>query len=126
MSIRCPSISKAEWEVMEADWGAEPATAAQVVERLAGLHEWKHQTIRTMLSRLVNKGALAYTMAGKVYWYRSAFRRDEFVLRESRQFVKTILRDLAGPALVRLVDDARLTKGDIDELKEILNKKKPQ
>src|SRR5262245_46910001 len=53
-------ISDAEWEVMEAIWGRGGATAADVIEAVAGRRDWNHSTIRTMLARLVAKGALRH------------------------------------------------------------------
>ena len=52
-------ISDAEWDVMEAIWGRGGATAAEVIGALADRRDWNHSTIRTMLARLVEKGACA-------------------------------------------------------------------
>ena len=56
-----PAISDAEWDVMQVAWAAapQPVTASEVVEKLAGRKGWNPKTVRTLLNRLMNKGALA-------------------------------------------------------------------
>jgi len=68
-------ISPAEWDVMAIVWDAGSTTAADVIARLSDSHDWSHRTIRTLLARLVEKGALKYTVDGKAYIYRPAGTR---------------------------------------------------
>ena len=60
-----PQISDAEWEVMKAVWDAQPVPASDVVDRLAAERGWAPRTVKTMLNRLVAKGALGYEVDGK-------------------------------------------------------------
>src|SRR5690349_21414521 len=53
-----PQISDAEWEVMKAVWEAAPLTAGEVVERVEAEQKWKPRTVKTLLNRLVKKGAV--------------------------------------------------------------------
>ncbi|NJK91065.1 MAG: BlaI/MecI/CopY family transcriptional regulator [Blastochloris sp.] len=121
-----PRISKAEWEVMEAVWRRHPATALEIVQDLSCSCDWKEQTIRTMLSRLVRKGALHYETEGRRFLYRPLWEREEMVKNESRTFLQRVMRGVAAPVLVQLVEEAQLTRDDIEELRTLLNKKQPQ
>jgi len=52
-------ITQAEWEVIQILWSAkEPLSAAAVIDILEDVTNWKPKTIRTFLSRLVQKGAV--------------------------------------------------------------------
>jgi BlaI family penicillinase repressor len=118
-----PGISDAEWEVMNVVWDQSRATAAEVVEALAGCSDWHPRTIKTMLNRLVKKGALLFEAQGKRYLYRPAVRREQCVRCESRSFVDRVFRGAVGPMLVHFVSQADLTPEQIRELKALLTRK---
>ncbi len=116
-------ISDAEWKVMEVLWRRHPLPALEVVQELAASTDWKDQTIRTMLGRLVRKKVLTYRIDGKTYLYRPLVTREQCVRGESRSFLDRVLRGAAQPLLVQLVQEAELTPQQIAELKRILQQK---
>ena len=78
-----PNISSAEWEVMTVVWSKPPAAASDIVEQLEARRGWRSRTIRTLLDRLVKKGALRFELEGKRYLVLAA--RDDGVLRAQRE-----------------------------------------
>jgi BlaI family transcriptional regulator, penicillinase repressor len=120
---RTPKISDAEWAVMEEIWRQYPITALEVVQKLGPSRQWQDQTIRTMLRRLIDKGALKYKAEGKVFYYEPAVSREQCVRVESRSFVERVFGGAAKPLLVQMVQDADLSREDIAELKRLLSKK---
>ncbi len=122
---KAPAISEAEWDVMQVAWAAapQPVTANEVVERLAGRKGWNPKTVRTLLNRLMNKGALAVEAQGKRYLYRPAVTREECVRQESRSFLSRVFGGAAGPMLVHFVNETPLTAEEIAQLKKLLARK---
>jgi BlaI family penicillinase repressor len=118
-----PRISDAEWAVMEEIWRQHPVTALEVVQKLAPTRQWQDQTIRTMLRRLIDKGALKYKAEGKAYYYEPAVSREQCVRVESRSFLERVFGGAAKPLLVQMVQDADLSREDIADLKRLLAKK---
>ncbi len=108
---------------METLWARHPLTAREVISKLQGEHAWKGQTIRTMLGRLVGKGALDFRSEGRAYQYSPAVRREDCVRREGRSFMRRVLRSAAAPVLVQMVKETKLSREDIAELKRILTEK---
>ena len=53
-----PDISESEWVVMEALWQGAPQTASEITKSLRPTTNWAENTVRTLLTRLVEKGAL--------------------------------------------------------------------
>src|SRR5687767_14062735 len=102
-------ISDAEWDVMEAVWNRGQSTAADVIESLAGARGWNHRTIRTLLARLVEKGALAYEVEGHRYLYRPAVTRQRCVRQQSRSFLEKVFAGDVGSLLVHFVQEADMT-----------------
>jgi BlaI family transcriptional regulator, penicillinase repressor len=122
MSIT-PRISDAEWAVMEVLWQQHPVTALDVVQKLGPTRQWQNQTIRTMLRRLIDKGAVSYRAEGKVYYYQPVVSREQCVRVESRSFLERVFGGAAKPLLVQMVQDSDLSREDIAELQRLLAKK---
>ena len=116
-------ISQAEWEVMNVVWGKAPVPASAVVEQLAEKNDWHPRTIRTLLARLVNKGALRSAFAGKRYLYEPKVTMEECVHHESRSFVERVFGGAPASMLINLVKHTELTPAEINELKRVLSEK---
>jgi BlaI family penicillinase repressor len=123
MPSATPKISEAEWVVMEVVWRKNPVTALEVVQQLADRTEWQDQTIRTMLRRLIQKKALMYRAEGKIFYYSPAISREQCVRGESQSFLERVFGGAAHPLLVQLVQQTKLSPGEIAELKRILHAK---
>lgn len=114
-----PQISGAEWEVMTVLWEAAPLTGAEVAERIGG----HPKTVKTLLGRLVKKRAIRYTEEGNRYLYRPVFPRERYVAEESRSFLQRVFGGEATPALVHFVENVELSDEDIQELRELLERR---
>ena len=119
---RPPQISDAEWEVMNVLWEASPRTASEVVEALADRMKWHPKTVKTLLGRLVRKGALRYREEGNRYLYTPAFARARYVAAESRSFVDRVFAGQATPALLHIVQNMDLSDEDLAELRSLLER----
>jgi BlaI family transcriptional regulator, penicillinase repressor len=116
-------ISDAEWDVMTPIWATGPCTASDVIKALRDSHDWNHSTIRTLLARLVEKGALNYDVDGTKYIYRAAVSRNQCIRAEGRSFLAKAFRGDVTALLAHFVDDASLSREQIDELRRLLEKK---
>jgi len=115
-----PSISDAEWQVMEALWLRSPLTAAEVISALSEETTWKPNTVRTLLARLVQKGALKTEEDGNRYLYRPVFAREEFVSNESETFLERVFKGSAEPLLLHFAEKSRLSKEQVAKLRKLL------
>ena len=124
MAKRIPSISDAEWQVMEVVWAQpEPVAANDIVARLESSTDWKDKTIKTMLNRLVKKGALGYEAEGKRYLYKPKVARDECVRVQTRSFLSRVFGGATGAALMHFVEEHDLTPAEIEQLRRVLARK---
>ena len=116
-------ITEAEWEVMAVVWERAPAAASTVFEALERRKQWTLATVRTLLRRLVNKGALQQESEGKRYIYTPLISMAECARQESESFLDRVLGRAPSEAILHLVKRADLSKEDIQELRRILNNK---
>ena len=116
-------ITEGEWEVMAVVWDRAPAAASTVFDALARRKQWTLATVRTLLRRLVNKGALRQESEGKRFLYTPLISMAECARRESESFLDRLLGRAPSEAILHLVKRADLSKEDIEELRRILNNK---
>ena len=121
---RALQISDSEWDVMEPIWAAGACTAADVIRELRATHEWNHSTIRTLLARLVEKGALAYDVAGSRYIYRAVVSRQRCVRQEGRSLLEKAFGGDVTALLAHFVAEASLDPDQIEQLRQLLAQKK--
>jgi BlaI family penicillinase repressor len=126
MMARGLQISDAEWDVMEPIWAVGACTAADVISELRATHDWNHSTIRTLLARLVEKGALAYDVDGSRYIYRAAVSRERCVRQEGRSLLKKAFGGDVAALLAHFVAEASLDREQVEQLRQLLaQKRKP-
>lgn len=117
-------ISDAEHVVMEVLWQESPLGAAEVAERIDPARGWNIRTVKTMLSRLLAKGALVHEEDGRRYLYRPAVDRDDFVARESRRLLDRMFGGRVTPLVAHLAESRSLTDKDIEEIEALLRELK--
>ena len=120
---KTPAITRAEWDVMDVIWQRSPIAASDVVDALVGRRAWNPRTVKTLLTRLVAKNALAFSVDGNRYLYRPKVKRDDCVERESQSFLSRIFAGRAGEMLCRFVDEVELTPDEIAQLRKRLDRK---
>ena len=120
-----PAISEAEHQVMKIIWKKNPVMASEIINALTEKTDWKPKTIKTLINRLLNKGAIDYEKSGREYNYYPTIEEADFVKTESRIFLKRIFEGATKPMLVSMVENEDLTLEDVDELRKyILEKNK--
>jgi BlaI family penicillinase repressor len=105
--------------------GSDPGpglTAGEVVDAVAAGQSWAPRTIKTLLNRLVQKGAVEVKVEGRRYLYRARVARDAVVRRESRSFLSRVFGGAVAPAVVHLLEHSDLTPQEIDHLRQILER----
>ncbi|MFS0727996.1 BlaI/MecI/CopY family transcriptional regulator [Paenibacillus sp. 1P07SE] len=119
-----PRISEAEWEVMKVLWTHAPATAKEVIDRLEDQTAWSPKTIRTLLSRLVQKEVLTYRQEGKTYLYSPLLSEEQCRRAEGKSFLRKVYGGALAPMLTHFLAEQKLSRQEIDELKSLLDEKR--
>jgi BlaI family transcriptional regulator, penicillinase repressor len=117
-------ISEAEHAVMEALWQRAPQTASEVCEQVCEERGWSLATVKTLLSRLVTKQAVATEPDGKRFLYTPRIAREAYVGTESRRLVDRLFGGRAAPLFAHLAEAQALTDDDIAEIEALLRELK--
>ena len=124
MKRQLPRIADSEWRVMQVLWEHGPQTANDVVNALSGQVKWKSRTIKTLISRLVKKGAVKVTEEGYRYRYSAAVDESTCIRSETKSFVRRVYQGTMKPALAAFLEDADLSDQEIDALQKVLDQKR--
>lgn len=124
---KLPRITESEWAIMKELWSEAPLTAAQLVERVQKEIDLAVTTVKTLLRRLIAKGAVKYSIDennAKLYYYFPLVTENECVIDKGKRFLSVYCNDNIEKMLTTFVDSTELTDDEIDKLKEILDGKK--
>lgn len=113
-------ISEAESAVMDVLWARSPLGADEVAAALADRRDWQDATIKTLLNRLLNKGAIRAEKDGRRYLYSPKVRREDWVLAESRGLLERLFDGRVAPLVAHFSAHRKLSKKDVAELRKLL------
>lgn len=117
-------LSEAEAEVMDEIWRlGEEFTAAQLIENLSEVKEWKQTTVFTFLSRLTGKGYLKTKKGGKINIYEPLISKTAYKSLMARDFLCEMHGGSIRNFIAALYESHDLTAEEINDLKEWFDKK---
>ncbi|MBN1560206.1 BlaI/MecI/CopY family transcriptional regulator [candidate division KSB1 bacterium] len=105
-------------------WEKSPRTANEIVDALAGNVDWNAQTIRTLINRLVQKGAITFEKDGRAYLYHAKVKESDVQHAETRSFVSRVFNGAMKPMIAAFLQETELSESEIDELERLLKEKK--
>jgi len=116
-----PRISETEWEIMRIVWKRQPVTSADVIVELQKADpSWRAVTAKTLLNRLVRKGALGFESLGRIYHYSAKVAESECVAAATRSFLDRVLGGSLTGMMAHYVEHRKLSRAQMNELRRIL------
>jgi len=116
-----PSISPAEWTIMQALWRGGPLSATEVYEEVSKQCAWHPKTVRTLLGRLIRKGAVRREKRGGVYRFAASVAEETCIREEGRSFLERCFGGRLHPMLAYFLEHEDLSAEDIEALRAKLD-----
>src|SRR5690606_26186296 len=113
-------ISDSEAVVMDVLWREQPLSAEDGVERLASRTDCAEPTTKTLLNRLLKKGAVRAARDGRRYLYSPVLQREAWVARESESVLDRLFGGRVAPLVAHFSERGRLSPDDIAELRRLV------
>lgn len=114
-------ISEAESRVMQVLWDQAPLSADDIVETLSPHVDWHEKTVKTLLNRLLRKGAISATRDGRRYLYSPLLEREDWQAQESRSLLDRAFDGRLAPMLSHFSRHEKLSDKDIRELRKLVD-----
>lgn len=116
-------ITESELEVMKVLWKMKKCNSLEIIDRLENTTNWNKNTIRTLITRLIEKEAIEIIdQVGKTYIYVPKISQEEYQKNESDNFVQRIFNGSLNGMLLNFVKQDKLKKEDLQELIEFIDK----
>ncbi len=113
-------VTNSEWYLMDCLWQESPLSLMQLVSLLKEQMGWSKSTCATMVRRMTEKNLVGYEERGKTKFFFPKVRKEDVVVRETRDFLQRIYDGSVGMMMSALVRQNDLSREDIRELQEIL------
>ena len=120
MAKKTARITEAEMQLLQLLWEDSPLGAAEIAERVQPERGWSITTVKTLLSRLVAKGAIAAEPHGRRYLYKPAVERDAVAADQARGLVDRLFGGRVSPLVAQLAEQKQLSDEDIAELEALV------
>jgi predicted transcriptional regulator len=115
-------ITSAESLIMDVLWRAEGPLAAEEVRAQLDEAEWSEGTVRTFLTRLVKKKAVAAKKDGRRFLYSPLIERQDYAHAESRNLLDRLFDGKIGPFVAQFSERQDLSKEEIAELRRLIER----
>lgn len=116
-----PAITEAESRVMEILWQRAPQGSEDLATQLHAATGWHENTVRTLLNRLVRKGAVTAERDGRRFLYSPLLTRDAWQTAESRSLLDRVFGGRVAPLLVHFSRTEKLGAKDVAELRKLVD-----
>ncbi|MBG9982832.1 CopY/TcrY family copper transport repressor [Aerococcaceae bacterium DSM 111020] len=117
------AISEAEWEVMRVVWSQGSITNRQLIDTLILSKDWKEGTIKTLLTRLTQKGYIKKDISQSPYLYTATIKQQDANIHKMHQSLAHVCNKKHGTLLFEIIKDIDLSKNDISALQDLLRNK---
>ena len=118
-------VSEAELQLLAALWDSAPQSATDLAENVGVANGWTLATVKTLIARLVQKGAVAAAAEGRRFLYTPLLARDAVMAQESERLIDRLLGGRVSPLVAHLAAREALSDDDIAEVEDIIRRLKP-
>jgi len=116
------TLPNSELELMMILWNADrPMTRTEIEERLPEKRRLSKTTVLSFLSRLEKKGFVQVEKEGRSNCYVPIVKEQDYLQQESGSILKRLYGSSVKKFVAALYDGDRLSKEQIEELKDYLD-----
>ena len=112
-------VSDAEYEIMQIIWNKREITSNEIIRELRS-DKWKNNTIRTLISRLLQKKAIGIVKKeGRTYYYVPLYDEKKYKAFITKEYVKLMFNGSFVDFVMCCLENSN---ENIDDIKEIIQK----
>lgn len=119
-----PALSPAQQEIMELVWDRGELSAFEVREALADDRTVARETVRTMLTRMEEKGWLKHRVVGRTYFYSAAIPREANLGQSVVELIDNLCGGSAEKLMTALLDHRGLSDEEAKRIQSMIESSK--
>jgi BlaI family transcriptional regulator, penicillinase repressor len=115
------SISDAEVEVLQQLWKESPLAAQDIIDRLESTNSAHPKTVKTLINRLLNKGAIKFKEENRKYSYYPVVKKKDFYGVKTESFLNKFFAGELSPLVSFFSNHKKLSAKEIAEIRKLLD-----
>jgi BlaI family penicillinase repressor len=116
MTHRC-SVTDAELEIIKVLWKTGPLTSTAIFAALPKVEERNVGTLKTLLTRLVNKGAVKYEEINqRQYLYTAVITEEEYIKVNRKRMIDLVFDGNPLKLLMNFVKEEKIGRDELEDL----------
>lgn len=124
-------LSEAEWYIMNVLWEnqkleKDALELKQITKELKEQTGWSSGTVRTMLLRLIDKGAVSVDQTTGVYKYSTLIDKKRCVQEEASSFLERIYQGSISQFVACFAKEGKISKEEREEILQLINQMKEE
>lgn len=117
---RDAKLSDAELELMAVLWARAPLAASEIIAAAPEKRDWSATTVKTMLARLVEKGALKAEPDGRRFLYSPLVEQGAVAADQAGRLLDRLFGGRLSPLVAQLAARRDLSDDDVAELEKLV------
>lgn len=117
-------ISDAELPIMEALWDQSPASSEELFSLIGEAQGWQYPTLRTLVNRLLTKGAIEAVKEGRRNVYKPIWSREDWVSQQSSHLLDRLFGGRLSALVSHFAQQQPLTAEDRKALSKLIGEKR--
>lgn len=101
-------------------WQRAPRAADEIAAALGPQQGWQLATVKTLLNRLLKKGAVTAERDGRRFLYAPAIPEDAWVADAGLSLIDRLFGGRLAPLVAQFASERKLTDDDLAALKALL------
>ncbi len=115
-------ITSAESLIMDALWDEGPMGSEDLVAHVLARQPWGAATVKTLINRLLKKGAVESRRANARLTYHPLIARSDYVEAESQGLLDRLFGGQLTPMVTHFAERQKLNNEDIAKLRALIDR----
>src|SRR4051794_17257119 len=114
------NITSAESHIMETLWRRGLLTTDEITAEVSGPQGWGEATVKTLIYRLLKKGAVVSVRKDGRHGYEALIERADYVQAESQGLLDRLFEGKLAPLVAHFAEHRKLKPEEIKRLHKLL------
>ena len=113
-------VTPAESRIMEVLWDRAPRTVEEIVDAVAEPQRWGVATVRTLIHRLMKRGAVRSDRIDGRTRYTPVLARSDYLHAESQGLLDRLFDGRLSPLVAHFAERRSLSTAEVEALKALI------
>ena len=116
-------LGRVQLLIMQVLWDKGQATAREITDTISQKEAIAHSTVQTLLRGLEEKAAVDHKAEGRTFVFFPLVKEKQFKDTATRDLVERVFGGDAANLMAHLLSDKKVSRKEIDQIREMINKR---